>query len=85
MEKVKKLVELGVSIPNAIKQALGIPVGEFAVRYDIPQTTASEVINGARRPSEKHLSAFISELGGTEEDWRDLLWRAGKPESPSVA
>ena len=80
MEKVKKLVELGVSIPNAIKEALGMPISEFADRYDIPATVASDVINGGRRATEKHLNALISELGGTEDEWRMLLWEAGKPE-----
>lgn len=80
MEKVKKLIDLGVSIPNAIKEALGMPISAFAERYDIPATVASDVINGGRRPTEKHVNALIAELGGTEDEWRELLWLAGKPQ-----
>lgn len=85
MDKVKKLMELGLSIPNAIQQALGITMAEFGDRHGIPRTTVSEVVNGARRPSEKHLAAFIAELGGTEAEWRELLWLAGKPETSPAA
>jgi transcriptional regulator with XRE-family HTH domain len=83
MEKVKKLVELGVPIPVAIKQAIGVSLGEFAERNEIPMTTVSETINGARRPTERILNALISELGGTEDEWRMLLWEAGKPDASS--
>ena len=85
MDKVKKLHEAGASIPSAIKEALSLSVSEFAAKYDVPQPTMSEVINGSRRPTEKQLGALIAELGGSEAEWRELLWLAGKPESPSAA
>lgn len=81
MDKVKKLVEAGASIPMAIKDCLSLPVGEFADKYDIPRPTMSDAINGARRPTEQVVAALITELGGTEPEWRELLWLAGKPVS----
>lgn len=85
MDKVNKLIELGVPIPAAIQQAIGGTLAEFADRHGMPRTTASELVNGARRPSEKQIAALIAELGGTEAEWRELLWQAGKPISPSAA
>jgi transcriptional regulator with XRE-family HTH domain len=79
MEKVKALRELGLSIPVAIREAIGKSINDFAAANDINPTTVSETINGARRPTEKILTALISELGGTEDEWRELLWLAGKP------
>lgn len=85
MEKVKKLVDAGASIPDAIKAALAVTVSEFADKYDVTQPMVSEAINGTRRPTERILAALIAELGGTEAEWRELLWLAGKPESTSAA
>jgi plasmid maintenance system antidote protein VapI len=84
MEKVKKLVEAGLSIPSAVKEALGMPVTEFAAKYGIHSAHVSSTINGGRRPTEGILGALIAELGGTEYEWRMLFWEAGKPE-PSNA
>ena len=85
MDKVKRLVEAGASIPTAIKESLGMTVSAFAEKYGFPQATVSEFINGSRRPSHAFLAALISELGGTEDEWRVLLWKAGKPEVSSGA
>jgi hypothetical protein len=85
VDKVKKFLDVGLSIPTAIKEALPMSVGAFADKYDIPQTLVSETINGGRRASEKLLAALIAELGGTEAEWRELLWLAGKPESSTAA
>jgi len=85
MDKVKKLHEAGASITSAIKEALGMTVSEFALKYEIPQPMVSEAINGTRKPSERTLAALIAELGGTEAEWRELLWEAGRPQSSPAA
>lgn len=77
MDKVKKLVEAGVSIPTAIKESLGVPVSEFADKHGRPRPRISNVINGNLRPTDDDLRAFIAELGGTELEWRVLLLQAG--------
>lgn len=79
MQKVKRLIDAGASIPGAIKEALGMPLTEFADKHALPRGTTSEVVNGGRRPTETQVQALIAELGGTPEEWRDLLWRAAKP------
>lgn len=81
MDKVKRLVEAGASIPGAIKEALGMPMAEFADKHGIPRTHVSSIVNGAKRPSANDIAALINELGGTEDEWRMLLWEAGRPEA----
>lgn len=81
MEKVKKLVRAGASIPTAIKECLGRPVTTFADDHELPRAAVSNAINGNVKPSEPLIAALIEEMGGTEAEWRDLLWRAAKPEA----
>lgn len=85
MEKVHKLREAGSSIPAAIREAVGFPLNQVAEKHGISHPDLSATINGARRPTERILSALIAELGGTEAEWRELLWLAGKPESAASA
>jgi hypothetical protein len=81
MDKVKKLVAAGSSIPTAIKEALGGPLSQVAEKYSIAVPDLSAAINGYRRPTDRIVAALIGELGGTEAEWRELLWLAGKPET----
>jgi hypothetical protein len=83
MEKVKQMVQAGVSIPTAIKEALsqnGLDSLEaFAGKYGLIRAAVSNHINGNVRPSDEAIAALISELGGTPDEWRELLWLAAKP------
>jgi plasmid maintenance system antidote protein VapI len=79
VDKVKRLIDAGSSITGAIKESLGQPVAEFADTHGLPRTHISAVINGARRPTSDDIAALITELGGTEDEWRQLLWEAGRP------
>jgi hypothetical protein len=86
VDKVKRLMEAGADIPTAIKTALGMQLIVFADKYEIPRTSANEAINGVRRPSRKVIDALIAELGGTELEWRYLLWEAARPaQAPPAA
>lgn len=80
MDKVKKLVRAGASIPTAIKESLGMSVVDFADKHDLPRAAVSNAINGNVRPSEPLVAALVAELGGTPDDWRLLLWEAARPE-----
>jgi transcriptional regulator with XRE-family HTH domain len=80
MEKVKRLLDAGLSIPSAVKESLGMSVREFADKHGVQPAHVSAAINGAMRPTESVLAAFIEELGGSEFEWRMMLWEAGKPE-----
>jgi plasmid maintenance system antidote protein VapI len=87
MEKVKKLIEAGMSIPAAIKEALaqnGLDVSGFAERYQLNRAAASNHINGNVRPTDATIDALVSELGGAADEWRELLWLAAKPEKASA-
>jgi plasmid maintenance system antidote protein VapI len=83
MEKVKKLVDAGASIPLAIKAALeqsGFPtVAAFAEQYGLSRASVANHINGVVRAADDTIDALIAALGGTREEWRELLWLAGKP------
>lgn len=79
MNKVKRLIEAGLPIPEAIRGALGMPITAFADLHGIPRPQMSLVVNGGLRPTQRHLAALIAELGGSEFEWRVLLWEAGKP------
>lgn len=84
MERVNKLIEAGSTIPTAIKEALGMSVTDFAAKYGLDRPTVSAVINGSMRPTPNIIPSLIAELGGTEAEWDDLLWRAGRPQQPAA-
>jgi plasmid maintenance system antidote protein VapI len=81
MDKVKKLIQAGASVPTAIKESLGMELQEFAAKYDLSRPMVSAVINCDRRPTDAIAAALATELGGTEIEWRVLLWEAAKPEA----
>lgn len=79
MEQVKKLIEAGLPIPAAIKHALKMPLTEFAEKYGLSHTAVVNHVNAIVRPSDETITALAAELGGTENEWRELLWQAMKP------
>ena len=79
MEKVKKMVRAGVSIPTAIKEAHGVPISEFAERHGLVRASVANHINGTVRPTDETIAALIEDLGGSADEWRELLWLASKP------
>jgi len=85
MERVNKLIEAGASIPTAIKEALGMSVTDFAEKHDLDRPTVSAQINGSVRAGADTINALIAELGGTEAEWVELLWRASRPQRSPAA
>lgn len=81
MDKVKKLIRAGASIPTAIKESLGMTVTDFADKHDLSRTAVAAAISGDRRASDAIIAALVSELGGTEQEWRVLLWESARPQS----
>ena len=74
MDKVKALIRADVSIPTAIKAALEpMTVAEFAAKHDLPPKALSNAINGNVRATEAVCLALAAELGGTVEEWDELL------------
>jgi plasmid maintenance system antidote protein VapI len=86
VDKVKKLIEAGAAIPTAIKESLGMQVGAFCEAYGLQTGAVSDAINGSRRATPSIVNALVAHLGGTPDEWRMLLWEAGRPdvESPEV-
>jgi plasmid maintenance system antidote protein VapI len=84
MEKVKQKVAAGVAIPTAIsdtlKQECGLTVEQFAAKHVLNRSTTYEAVNGSRRATDAQIAALIAELGGTADEWKELLWLAGKPD-----
>ena len=86
MEQVKQMVEAGSRIPTAVKEALigkGLTIPAFAEKHDLNESATRNAIAGIQRASEKILTALVSELGGSPDEWAELLWLAGKPASIS--
>ncbi len=75
-----RMMAAGVSLPTAIKEALKpLTVQAFAAKYERIAPTISAIINSSVRPSDADIEALISELGGTTDEWRLLLWEHSKP------
>ncbi len=83
MKKVKRLIEAGASISDAIVVALrneGFPtITAFAEKYERDRSNMTHVINATRPPSDADVEALISVFGGTEIEWRELLHEAARP------
>lgn len=80
MDKVRALVAAGSRIPTAVKEALlPLTLEELAQKYALPRPAVSNAINGNVRATDDLIGALIEELGGTENEWRVLLWEAGRP------
>jgi hypothetical protein len=83
MDKVKKMVEAGARITPAVLEALGqngLTLTAFAQKYRLPYAHTSRGVNG-NGPTDALIRALCKELGGTEAEWRELLWLAAKPEA----
>lgn len=89
MEKVKKLVRAGASIPTAIKEALSqagvTSVAAFAEKHGLARGSVANHINGTQRATDDTIAALVAELGGTADEWRELLWLAAKPSAGAPA
>lgn len=84
MNKVRKLIAAGSTIPGAIKEALGMSIAEFAIKYARPRGVTGQVLLGRKTPTKKDVEALIAELGGTEQEWLELLHEAGRPVAQSA-
>ncbi len=79
MDKVKELMAAGLTTSQAIKHCLGSPVTVWADKHSIARSTATNAINGVQRAPDAVVVALAADLGGTTEEWSELLWQAMKP------
>lgn len=82
MENIKRLVDAGSTISGAIKEVLsqkGLSIAAFAKKYERNPNNMNSVITGARAPATGDIEALITELGGTDIEWREILHEAGRP------
>jgi plasmid maintenance system antidote protein VapI len=82
MDKVKKLVDAGATISGAIREVLsqnGLSITAFADKYERNRPNMTSVIAGSKAPTEDDIKALVAELGGEPEEWKVLLFEAGRP------
>lgn len=79
MDKVRRLITAGATIPEAIKVALKMSIAEFSLKHGRNRVSTAAVIRGALAPNAADIAALQAELGGTEQEWRELLHEAGRP------
>lgn len=75
MDKFKKLIEAGSSVRGAIRECLGMSDSRFALKYGLPRPSTTEAFNGTKDASDKLIAALVTEIGGTEAEWREHLPR----------
>ncbi len=85
MEQVKQMIDAGVSLSTAIKEALGQSVTSWADRHSLARPTTSEVLNCERTPRVDICRALAADLGGEPLDWALLLWEHAKPRPEEFA
>jgi hypothetical protein len=77
MDKVKNLMTHGADLSDAVRIALGgRTFGVVADAQDVNAKNLISVLNGKRVPSAAEINALVSELGGSFEEWRDLIANA---------
>jgi hypothetical protein len=83
MKKVKKLIDAGAPISDAITIALKgegfATIAAFAEKQGRDRSNITHAINGTRRASDADIEALMAVLGGTPDEWRELLHEAGRP------
>jgi plasmid maintenance system antidote protein VapI len=82
MEKVKRLIEAGARAGVAIRECLAdrqLNVATFAEKYELPEKAVSNAINANVRSTDALVEALSTELGGSPDEWKMLLWEAARP------
>ena len=82
VEAVKQSFTSGVPLDQAIRSALGLKgltVQQFAAKHKLPYTSTTTAIRGISRVTPAQAEALAAELGGTRDEWTELLWIAWKP------
>lgn len=83
MDKVKQMVAAGVRLGTAIRERLAdatradgaeaLTLVDLCAKYQLPRSSTSEAYGGNRKATPGQIGALVSELGGTEDEWRELL------------
>jgi hypothetical protein len=81
MEKVKQMVEAGVRVGTAIRECLAsldkpLSIAAFVAKHGLPRTSTHEAYNGQRVATDAQIAALVAELGGTADEWREILRQA---------
>jgi hypothetical protein len=85
MEQVKQMVEAGVSLSTAIKEAIGQSVTSWADKHGLSRQIASEVLNSERSPRVDVCEALAMDLGSDAYSWALELWGAARPNAERFA
>lgn len=74
MEKVKRLVEAGASVPTALKESLGTSVSAFAERHGLTREEVSGAVNLRIVPTPTCAHAFASAYGCPIGEFYEFWW-----------
>ena len=85
MDKVKQLMQAGATAGEAIRVALPMTLSALALKHGLPRSSTSEAFNGLRRATDAQVAALVAELGGTSEEWREVLQQARLEHAAAVA
>lgn len=85
MDKVKQMMDAGISLGTAIKEALGQSVTSWADKNSLSRQIVSEVLNSERTPRVEICRALERDLGGDAYAWAMLLWEGGRPNADAFA
>jgi hypothetical protein len=79
MDKVKRLLEAGADLADAVRSALGgRSFSDVARDRRVNRANLTSALNGSRAPSASEIGALIAELGGTEPEWRAVFAKAAQ-------
>jgi hypothetical protein len=82
------MIESGVTIPTAIKQCLAkngfASTAAFATGYELNASSTRNHLSGLVRATDDTIDALVAELRGKPDEWRELLWLAGRPTSAAI-
>jgi hypothetical protein len=74
MDKVKALLDHGLSLSMAVRAALGARrLTSVALKHGVNRSNLTSGLSGARVLTDGEIDALIAELGGTRAEWHGLV------------
>lgn len=85
MDRVKNLMAAGASLADAVRVALGDrSIVTVAAERNLNRSNLSSALSGGRAPTSEEIEAMVAELGGTFEEWREVIAEAAAARVRSV-
>ena len=79
MERIRRMIELGAPVGDAIRIILGGSIPRWAAKHEIARQTATMSVTGKRVPPDaRTVAALVADLQASEPEVRELLGRSAK-------